>query len=279
MGVAVVLCVSSVWGVPALPEPGVIMYGNVRSSVNAQLLPITSMGLQVLDSSGNTVSLSGTTTPALRIVTVNSMSFYVVQVPFATRSVGPAGSQVVFDAPLNAFELRNVSSTYTRSATINGKVATFATKSQETFQLSASERGKFEQVDFIIDELPVNESTYAAWAAKYFLNLGASEAQQDFDADGDGLTNKQEYAAGTDPTDPLSAFKTIWIEALANGGIRIEWRSVPGKTYKVEKCTDALLQNWARIGVDVTASGSVAEFVDDAARLDAFAHYRIRVTR
>lgn len=278
-GLVACLSVATARAVPALPEPGLIMYGNVRSSVNGQLLRITAMGLQVVDSTGNTVSLSGVSSPALKLVTVNSVSFYVVQVPFATRSIGPAGAQVIFDAPVNAFELRGVSSTYTRSASINGKNATFANRAQETFQLTAAERGKFEQVDFVIDEQPVSESTYAAWAAQYFVNLAAAEAQPDFDADGDGLTNTQEYAAGTDPTDPLSAFKTIRIELLANGGFRIEWKSVPGRVYKVEKCTDASLKNWVQLGAEVTASGTTADYVDDTARTDAFAHYRIRVSR
>ncbi len=279
------LCAAAVllpdWGrgVPALPEPGLVMYGNVRALSDNQLLTITVAALQITDTNGNTVSLTGASNPPVRIVTVNSMSFYVARVPFATRTIGSPGNQVVFDAPVNAFELRTPSLTYTRQATINGKPAAFANVSQQTFTLTTAERGKFEQVDFLIEATGGGGNDYASFAALYFANVSAPEAQPDFDADGDGMSNKQEYAAGTNPTDPLSALKTILIDPLPAGGFRIVWKSVTGQTYKVEKSTDAQLQNWTQIGSDVVATGATAEFTDTSASGDTIAHYRIRISR
>lgn len=52
------------------------------------------------------------------------------------------------------------------------------------------------------------------------------------DADEDGMTNLQEYYAGTDPQDPASRFEILDLERDAVPPL-LRWSSVPGKSYRI----------------------------------------------
>src|SRR5690349_21302331 len=54
------------------------------------------------------------------------------------------------------------------------------------------------------------------------------------DPDGDGLTNAQEFAAGTDPTNAASVLKVTDI-AVGDGNIAVSFPTVSGKTYRLER--------------------------------------------
>jgi len=62
------------------------------------------------------------------------------------------------------------------------------------------------------------------------LNPSVNDANGDLD--GDGLTNYQEYLAGTNPNDFNSVFRVSRIN-LASGQVRITWNSIAGKTYTI----------------------------------------------
>lgn len=75
------------------------------------------------------------------------------------------------------------------------------------------------------------------WERFYFLNEGG--ADPDADPDGDGLCNRGEYLAGTDPTDRASAFN---VRELVSGGgagqpganeLVLRWPSIEGRLYDV----------------------------------------------
>jgi hypothetical protein len=57
------------------------------------------------------------------------------------------------------------------------------------------------------------------------------------DSDGDGLSNLQEYLAGTDPTKSASALRITAITRSGND-IRISWTAVTNKTYVVQAVTN-----------------------------------------
>lgn len=65
------------------------------------------------------------------------------------------------------------------------------------------------------------------------------------DLDGDGMTNLQEYIAGTDPRDPLSRFTVDNVTTLDEDTVLLRWRSVPGRRYHIETSTDMV--NWQQI--------------------------------
>ncbi len=260
--------------IPGIPEPGVVMYGQVRSATDNSLQTIASMTLSLNDGTGATVSLSGTSTPPIKFVSINSQSFYVARIPFDTRVIGTGQNQTTFDPPGNSFQLKATSPTYTRSGTVNGQAATFASTGQtsNTFMFTAAERGRVEQVDL---KITVRLQDYNTWAMGYFSNLSSPDAQPGADPDGDGLTNAQELAAGTNPLDPLSALKAVTLQPTPTGGFTITWKSVSGKTYVIEKATDNQLQNWNQI-TQITANDTTTSYTDPASETDVTAHYRIR---
>ncbi len=68
--------------------------------------------------------------------------------------------------------------------------------------------------------------------ANGFDPAGASDASAD--ADGDGMTNLQEYLAGTDARSRQSALRLTWALA-ATGSVFLEFTAQPGKGYSIER--------------------------------------------
>ncbi len=79
--------------------------------------------------------------------------------------------------------------------------------------------------------------SYDAWMQQAFADPAVGG--RDMDPDGDGLTNFQEYLAGTDPLDANSLLAITSIEVVQNAGsVVIKWTSSPDTTYGVAISTD-----------------------------------------
>ena len=72
------------------------------------------------------------------------------------------------------------------------------------------------------------------------------------DSDGDGFTNAQEHALGTDPTDPSSRFAVVSFTRTSTGA-QITWTSVPGKIYQLETKSSLSDGPWDASGEPVVA--------------------------
>lgn len=79
----------------------------------------------------------------------------------------------------------------------------------------------------------------------------AADANQD--ADGDGLTNFQEYLAGTDPQDPKSNFRITAFSLNAPKAL-CNFFVVAGKTYRLEYKNSLTDPTWTAIGSDFIAA-------------------------
>lgn len=90
-----------------------------------------------------------------------------------------------------------------------------------------------------------------AWELLHGLNAAINDGEGD--ADGDGASNQSEYAAGTDPRSVASVLR---IEGFEAGGV-LEWRSVPGRSYSIERSGD--LSTWGLVPgfAEVNASSAV----------------------
>ena len=97
---------------------------------------------------------------------------------------------------------------------------------------------------------------YDAWAAGVAWNGAA--AGRDDDPDGDGLSNFEEFLAGTDPLNANSVLKITGIRPVANG-IEIRWASVAGKAYAVEH-TRTLGGAWLPVKTGLVAEGAETRF-------------------
>lgn len=74
------------------------------------------------------------------------------------------------------------------------------------------------------------------WRATYFGGDGTTSNNQSnatADPDGDGMTNLQEYLAGTNPVDSASFFHVVSV-ANSGTGYAVSWASIAGKTYQVQ---------------------------------------------
>jgi glucose/arabinose dehydrogenase len=94
------------------------------------------------------------------------------------------------------------------------------------------------------------------------------------DSDGDGIANAFEYLAGTNPSDAQSRFEIVSGERIRNGtALRLEWRSVPGRKYRVQWSADLQAwTDWPEILTGSDALSAIEDSVDSAPRF-----YRIVV--
>jgi glucose/arabinose dehydrogenase len=81
------------------------------------------------------------------------------------------------------------------------------------------------------------------------------------DSDHDGMSNSEEYRAGTDPLNAASVLMIDSVSVHTNSEVRIEWRSVSGKRYAVKFSSD--LRNWFQLGDPVLGNGSRIAVTDE----------------
>jgi len=93
------------------------------------------------------------------------------------------------------------------------------------------------------------------------------------DSDGDGMSNQQEFMAGTDPRDAASSLKTE--VQTVQGALYFKWNTVPGKVYQMQFSSD--FQSWTNLGAQrMAVSGEDSVFVEQSAGLG---FYRIVLVR
>ncbi len=96
------------------------------------------------------------------------------------------------------------------------------------------------------------------------------------DADGDGVTNAVEDAAGTNPLDPTSVFRITSVTLNpATQTTQITWNSVTGKSYEVESTSNLASGNYTVISGLLSGTGSAMTYTDTSAATRVF--YRIVV--
>ena len=76
--------------------------------------------------------------------------------------------------------------------------------------------------------------------------------QASADADGDGASNFAEWVAGTNPTNPASCLRLLTPAVTATNSVIVQWPSVAGKTYLLERSTNLI------IGFDAILRSNIA---------------------
>jgi hypothetical protein len=116
--------------------------------------------------------------------------------------------------------------------------------------------------DAIPDLLETPESPYA---------IGVDD--RDVDSDQDGVSNFDEYYAGTDAGSPSSIFRVIASLDVTPSTLKLRWLSAPARTYEVQRMDSSM--TWQTVGVQIIGNGLEQSFTEPIASESAF--YRVVV--
>ncbi len=115
------------------------------------------------------------------------------------------------------------------------------------------------------------------WMIEYFGHptgqAGDLSLTQD-DADGDGMSNLQEYLAGTDPTNPNSLLALSITTDVTGTNLFLGWSAVTGKNYQVLSATNLSNPVWQVFPANIGTNGSQHYFNVPVA--DSQRYFRIR---
>ena len=101
------------------------------------------------------------------------------------------------------------------------------------------------------------------------------EAEPGVDSDGDGLTDADEFRAGTSPYSAASALRITGVNRSGDGGFVVRWQSVSGKQYAVDVALD-LLEEFGVVESGIEATPPENTYTDQVERTSPV-YYRIRL--
>jgi hypothetical protein len=108
------------------------------------------------------------------------------------------------------------------------------------------------------------EAVSDQWKQFFFGSAMDPRADDEADADGDGMSNRAEYLAGTSPTNQVSCLRLSpggWAKGPAQGLV-LNWLTAPGKTYTLERCNQVTGSPWVPVASGVTGDGFTASCLD-----------------
>jgi hypothetical protein len=120
---------------------------------------------------------------------------------------------------------------------------------------------------------PWSDGIPDSWRQQYFGTLNDPRSQADVDADGDGLSNYQEYKLGTNP---LDASDNLRLQVASQGNsVKLRFHTASGKNYQIEGCADLGGGTWTLIQANVPGTGADAEL--PASGSERYFYYRVRL--
>jgi len=119
-----------------------------------------------------------------------------------------------------------------------------------------------------------------AWETAY--GSGATSLAPDADADADGMRNRDEYIAGTDPTNALSYLRVENIQSATSVDqlVRIEFNAVSNRTYSVLSSEQPGGPGWSRVAdVVATPTNRILQVIDQRPAGSPPRYYRLVTPR
>jgi hypothetical protein len=251
-----------------IPEPDLVLYGTVTQTSGNQSARLTVGSLTWTfqpPGGGQPVTVSTSLT------NINDQFSYVLRVRCETVMAGQTLSS-------NVLQIAPASYTYNRAQVFINSVnpATFVQPSQSAVTLSATNRGGIERVDLLVSMSLIDadgDGLPDSWEQQYF---GGPAANPNDDPDHDGMSNLAEYKAGTNPTDPNSRFAFIRVERHAASGLVVQWASVQGESYQLQRSADLLI-NFSTIQSSISATPPANSYHDSTAVGPGPFFYRLRL--
>ncbi len=144
--------------------------------------------------------------------------------------------------------------------------------------ISLSNAVAYVQTDTISPGALASDGLPIAWLLQ---NFGTTNVNANADPDHDGMSNMQEYLAGTDPNNPNSVLR-ITAESFSSGGTSamLTWNSVPTRYYYIYETPSLSSPSWTDsvLGLISPSAGSstTAGFADTSAPAR---FYRVQAVR
>jgi hypothetical protein len=250
-----------------IPEPPVVLYGQVRDNTG---------GLNARLTSGELVWTFAPASGGPNVVLTTQLSnvidqfSFVIFVPCETELPGLMVST-------NALKLASPAVTYVRTnVTWNGLPLILKNPAQGSLTVNAASRGQVERLDVGLGQFPPDSD--GDGLPDWWESLYPQAGNPDGDADGDGLTNRKEFVAGTNPQDAGSSLEFVEVIAEEPGVALIVWSSVAGRSYTLLRAptlsTDP--RDYLEVRSGIIAQGSVTSYRDRSAT-GTTGFYRVRV--
>jgi len=112
------------------------------------------------------------------------------------------------------------------------------------------------------------------WELQYFGAVSGDRSRFT-DTDADGQPDHFEFMAGTNPTNAASGLELKAPDRIGTRGVRLQWNSVPGRSYRLFHSED--LRQWRTDGIWTRASGSNTFRLFNLGAANQFDFFRLEV--
>lgn len=121
-------------------------------------------------------------------------------------------------------------------------------------------------------------SPLESWRLTHFgTTANTGNAADSADPDGDGMSNAQEFTAGTDPTSAASVFRVSGM-AVNGNDVLLSFPSVAGKTYRLEHSDNLLNGSWTTVQGNIPGNGGIVQLTVPTNAYANMRFYRIAVS-
>jgi alpha-L-fucosidase len=250
----------------ALAVDGTLGSGAVTVSANGTLTGGGTIGGSVTLQAGGTLSPGGAS-PGTLTINGNLIANTGAQLQFA---LGTQSARLAVNGSLSFGGTVNLTDAGSFGAGTYTLIAGFSGLSWNAPAIGVVPSGYVASFDTNTPgqvKLVVGLSPFRLWQTQYFSNPDSPEAAADADPDGDGVSNWNEFLAGTNPTNRDSVFGLTAV-ARESGGVRLTWTAAGGRTNVLQVAPepgDASFNDLSGNMVLPNAGDTTTNYLDSAA--------------